>query len=73
MIDLDDSLRAVAFVAVRCPRCNAAKPRTYGQRGRVRYHKCQQCGTKYRSIEMPLDEARTFHVPGCQRDADAPR
>lgn len=40
----------VPFIAWRCPTCGNAKPRTYGRKGRVRYHECQ-CGTNFRSVE----------------------
>lgn len=48
----DDRLPLVPFVPFRCPRCTAAKPVTYGSTGRVRYHRCQNCGTKFRSLEL---------------------
>ena len=46
----------VPFCPWRCPRCGSAKPRTYGQRGRVRFHKC--CGLYFRSIELTPDQLR---------------
>lgn len=50
--ELDDNTPAVPFLPFRCPRCRALKPRTYGQRGRVRYHLCAECKTRYRSVEV---------------------
>lgn len=62
---LDDNLRAVPFVPFRCPRCGALKPFTYGLRGRVRYHKCNGCGTRFRSVEMTREECARFDAgPG---------
>lgn len=62
----DDNTRAVPFVPFRCWRCGGVRPQTYGQEGRVRYHKCRQCGTKYRSVEMTPEEARRFEMPSSQ-------
>lgn len=54
----DSIVDIVPFVPIRCRSCGRDKPRTYGQRGRVRYHECE-CGHRYRSLELPpsqLDE-----------------
>jgi hypothetical protein len=48
----DDQTPLVPFVPFRCPNCKRHKPRTHGVRGRIRYHTCGACGTKYRSIEL---------------------
>lgn len=48
----DDRLPVVPFVPFRCPKCRASKPFTYGSTGRMRYHRCQDCGTKFRSLEL---------------------
>lgn len=45
------AVACVPFVPWRCPSCGDTKPRTYGARGRVRYHECR-CGTFFRSIEL---------------------
>lgn len=50
--ELDDRLPIVPFCPFRCPRCGRSKPFTYGQKGRIRYHRCQECGTRYRSLEL---------------------
>lgn len=42
----------VAFFPVRCPECRSTKPRTYGQRGATRYHKCFECGAVFTSQEI---------------------
>jgi hypothetical protein len=46
----------VPFVPVRCPRCRAGQPHTYGVRdlkaGCFRYHLCQECQLKFRSLEL---------------------
>lgn len=52
----------VPFVPVRCPRCRARKPRTYGQDRRIRYHECQKCGHKYRSLEVPPNQVYGFSM-----------
>jgi hypothetical protein len=50
-----DAIACVPYVPWRCPRCGDAKPRTFGQRGRVRYHECS-CGLRYRSLEIPPED-----------------
>lgn len=55
----------VPFVAFRCPHCGARKPRTYGQRGRMRWHRCLACDRRYRSLELePADLARPEALRG---------
>jgi hypothetical protein len=46
----------VPFVPFRCPHCGAVHPRTYGQRGRTRYHRCRACLRLYRSLEIDPDD-----------------
>jgi len=48
----------VPFVAVHCPSCAATKPRTYGVRGRMRWHRCQDCGLRFRSWELRPQQLR---------------
>lgn len=48
----DDRLPIVPFVPFRCPSCGRHKPRTYGQKGRKRFHRCLHCNTKYASFEL---------------------
>lgn len=52
----DDGVPMVPFVPVRCPGCEADKPRTTGvhrtRAGRVRYHLCKVCGQRFRSLEV---------------------
>lgn len=69
---LDDSLRAVPLVLPQCPRCGSLEQRTYGTKGRVRYHRCLKCETGFRSIQMTHAEAKAFEVVGSQRDASPP-
>lgn len=48
----EKAIACVPYVPWRCIRCGNLKPRTYGQRGRVRYHQCPECGVFYRSVEI---------------------
>ncbi len=48
----------VPFVPFRCPHCGACKPRTTGQRGRKRYHRCKACGRRYLSWELTAESMR---------------
>lgn len=59
----DNQLPAVPFVPFRCPRCGAVKPFTYGQEGRVRYHRCKFCEGKFRSVEITSREMRDWKGP----------
>ena len=52
----EDAIACVPFVPWRCPSCGDGKPRTYGQRGLVRYHECRECGLQFRSLEMRGDD-----------------
>lgn len=58
----DAQVPLVPFVPVRCPRCHAPQPTTYGvhelKAGKTRYHLCQReaCGCKFQSREInPAD------------------
>lgn len=53
-----DQRPVVPFIPWRCPSCRSTKPRSYGQRGRTRYHRCQACGCEFLSRE--LDPAETL-------------
>lgn len=64
--DPDDYVPIVPFVPFRCPNCSRHKPFTYKVRGRLRYHKCQACGERYRSWEMDRGEG----CPGWSAPAD---
>lgn len=50
-----DYVSVVPFVPWRCPKCGARHPRTTGQHGRIRYHRCQECGLPFRSLEIEPD------------------
>lgn len=52
----DLAIACVPFVPWRCHRCRSTKPRTYGQRGRVRFHFCRECDYYFRSIEIDPDQ-----------------
>ncbi len=56
----NDRIPAVPYVPFRCPNCQKMNPRTYGTRGRMRYHKCQSCGVKYRSFEVSRDQVKDW-------------
>lgn len=56
----DEAIACVPYVPWSCPRCGDRKPRTYSQNGRVRYHECQQCGIRYRSLEVDPGIVRTI-------------
>lgn len=51
----DEAVACVPYVPWLCPSCGERSPRTYGQRGRVRYHLCS-CGLRFRSIEIAPDQ-----------------
>ena len=47
----DDRLPTVLFVPPRCPNGCKSRPKTYRTYLPWRYHKCRECGMKYRSYE----------------------
>lgn len=51
----------VPFVPWRCARCGSTKPRTYGQRGRIRFHRCS-CGLFFRSIELGPEQVKRLEI-----------
>jgi len=58
-------LPIVPFLPFRCPRCSSGKPRTYTVRRdpdapTTRYHRCQSCGQRYRSIELRRSDLRSW-------------
>ena len=59
----DDKLPCVPFVPFRCPRCGRHKPYTYAVRGRLRYHRCQHCGQRYRSWELDAKAVKDWEPP----------
>lgn len=56
--DEDDDYPTVPRVPPRCPQCNANRSRVTGESrdGLVRYHRCQACGKKFKSVEVDPPE-----------------
>lgn len=52
----DDYQISVYFFPVACPRCGCKSKVTSGVRGAgpgsIRYHRCNECDYKYKSVEM---------------------
>lgn len=49
---LDDNLEyGVRFVPVRCPNCGSKNVMCYASRLPVRYHRCRECRTRFKSVE----------------------
>jgi len=47
-----DKIPVVRYMPTRCPSCGSEKTRIYSSRDRpVRYHKCNDCGQNFKSIE----------------------
>lgn len=53
----------VPFVPFRCPFCGRHKPFTYAVRQRMRYHRCQHCGRRYKSWEVAASSVTQFDPP----------
>ncbi len=51
-----DNSPLVPFVPFSCPDCKQHKPRTHRQQGKIRYHQCGHCGTRYRSIQLAPED-----------------
>lgn len=58
-----DFVPCVRFLPFRCPRCGAFKPRTYTVRARLRYHQCQACGQRYKSLEIEQHDLPEWSPP----------
>lgn len=35
----------------KCPKCDAKNPKVRSTQGRIRYHKCENCGQGFKSVE----------------------
>gem|GEM_PF-6773545 len=42
---------AVYYVRVRCPRCDSKECPVYSTDQPVRYHRCADCGLRFKSVE----------------------
>jgi hypothetical protein len=49
--DGDKSEDFVEYYVVKCPRCQSEKTKIYKHDRPIRYHKCQDCGHNFKSIE----------------------
>lgn len=58
-----DRWPVVPYVPFRCPHCLRPKPYTANVRGRLRLHRCQGCGCRFRSIELKPDEMEGWKSP----------
>lgn len=38
-------------VQCRCPKCKSINPPVTSTQGRIRYHKCDKCGQRFKSVE----------------------
>jgi hypothetical protein len=55
----DEDRRPITpYVPVRCPRCGRTKRKTYGVQGRVRWHRCADCGINFKSLEYPPSQVQ---------------
>lgn len=43
--------RGVAYIPVRCPRCGSKRCPTHTSNGLIRYHACENCGERFKSVE----------------------
>lgn len=41
----------VEYVVIRCPKCTSENTKIYKHNRPIRYHKCQDCGHNFKSIE----------------------
>lgn len=47
-------VNGVTYQAVncRCPKCRAANPPVQSTQGKVRFHRCDNCGQRFKSVEQ---------------------
>lgn len=46
----DQELETIIVQLPYCPKCLSEKPFTTGTSGATRYHKCRECGHKFKSV-----------------------
>lgn len=46
------TVNGVVWKKIRCPRCNSNRCPVKTTRGVKRYHKCENCGQNFKSLEM---------------------
>ncbi len=51
--ELNGEIDCVEYVVIRCPRCASENTKIYKHNRPIRYHKCQDCGHNFKSIEKP--------------------
>lgn len=63
--DDDAQTPCVPYVPFSCPFCGRHKPITSGPQGggRLRYHKCQACGRRYRSWQLTAADVPDWTPP----------
>ena len=48
----DENITPIVPVTfIRCHRCGSRSHRQYGREGKLRYHRCKECGLRYKSWE----------------------
>jgi len=55
--NIDEALKkqpGVPYFVLKCPKCNSDKIRCYCSTPPVRYHKCNDCEWRFKSVEQEL-------------------
>ena len=53
--DIDEALKkqpGVPYFVLKCPKCRSDKIRCYCSTPPIRYHKCNDCGYNFKSVEQ---------------------
>ncbi len=50
--DDPQNIPCLEFRPLKCPRCRSTHVPYYSRRGRVRYHRCRECRTTFKTIEL---------------------
>lgn len=48
----EPSTRGVVYAVTRCPTCNSKSTKVTSTRGKIRMHKCKECGHNFKSVEQ---------------------
>jgi len=56
-VEEEKGLACVAWIPIRCPHCASKHQNNYKTRGRLRYHLCQDCGERFKSLEIEAPRA----------------
>ena len=55
--EIDEALKkqpGVPYFVLKCPKCDSSRCRCYSSNPPIRYHKCNDCGYNFKSVEQDI-------------------